>query len=226
MNDFNTVQESSHVYVLLSETQSKFGRIIRKVTGAKYNHASIAFDRELRQLYSFARKKRKVPLVCGIVREYPERFSLRLASRVNVKLFRIPVTDLQFARGRARILEIERDGMYIYNLFSALSYPVLHGFPTYKAYTCSEFVTHLLIHMGVLSPAQPPEQVTPEQLGELLAEYAVYEGDLLTICQGSPEEAEYFCGQPDYLRDSAESVQAVLTLIYRFFRYGVVFNDR
>ena len=43
------------VYVILSATELKMGKIIRFLTRYKYNHVSITLDDELRYMYSFSR---------------------------------------------------------------------------------------------------------------------------------------------------------------------------
>ncbi|MDU5946686.1 MAG: hypothetical protein E6Z15_06375, partial [Paenibacillus macerans] len=47
------------VYILLTNTGTLFTRVIKGYTGAPYNHASISFDRELSELYSFFLMTRK-----------------------------------------------------------------------------------------------------------------------------------------------------------------------
>ena len=44
------------IYILLTNTGTLFTRVIQTYTRAPYNHASISFDRELTELYSFGRK--------------------------------------------------------------------------------------------------------------------------------------------------------------------------
>ncbi|GJM70960.1 hypothetical protein HMSSN036_31760 [Paenibacillus macerans] len=57
------------VYILLTNTGTLFTRVIKGYTGAPYNHASISFDRELSELYSFGRKNPNNPLNGGFVKE-------------------------------------------------------------------------------------------------------------------------------------------------------------
>lgn len=45
------------IYIVLTGTGTAFSGIIKWFTKAELNHASIAFDSELREVYSFGRKK-------------------------------------------------------------------------------------------------------------------------------------------------------------------------
>ena len=163
-----------YIYVVLSKTPTKVGSAIRKLAGIKYNHASIAFDRELIQLYSFARRQYKNPLDAGLVREHPEWFSLRRHNRVDVRIYKIPVTREQYLKGKTRILEIKHDSDgYLYNLFSVLFFPFMKGFETYKAYSCAEFVAHMIRTMGIeLSPNKLDCMFTPQDIGERIGQLA------------------------------------------------------
>lgn len=206
------------VYVMLSQTQSGFGRMIRKVTGNTYNHSSIAFDAELKHLYGFGRLKNRVPVVAGLVREYPERFTLNKVDSVPVVIYRIPVTRQQYQKGIRRVKEILNDPeVYLYNLFSVLTYPLFKGFRTYKAYTCSEFVVHILGIMGVkMNNGKSAHKYTPEQLMEVLRDYEIiYEGNLLDYVDDATEHIPTFFESPDYVNDSIATVYTLARLVYR-----------
>jgi hypothetical protein len=53
---------SKDIYIVLTGTGTAFSGFIRWFTKADLNHASIAFDSELREVYSFGRKKMYNPV--------------------------------------------------------------------------------------------------------------------------------------------------------------------
>ncbi|PAV30445.1 hypothetical protein CIL05_04890 [Virgibacillus profundi] len=57
------------VYVLLTDTGTLFTKTIKLYTKKPYNHASIAFDENLSQVYSFGRKGPGNPFIGGFVSE-------------------------------------------------------------------------------------------------------------------------------------------------------------
>lgn len=65
-----------HLYVMISHTNTGFGRAIRFITGCYYNHSAIAFDEDLQQLYSFARKMYDIPLSAGLTQEHASMYTL------------------------------------------------------------------------------------------------------------------------------------------------------
>lgn len=49
------------VYLLLTDTGTFFTKLIKLYTKKPYNHASISFDSELSEVYSFGRKRLEIP---------------------------------------------------------------------------------------------------------------------------------------------------------------------
>ena len=57
------------VYILLTRTDTLFARLLHGVGGNKYTHASLALDRDLVRMYSFARRYEPFMLPGGFIRE-------------------------------------------------------------------------------------------------------------------------------------------------------------
>ena len=210
-----------YIYIMLSQTPSKFGRVIRKLDGSEYNHASISFDDKLSQLYSFGRYRNSNPVHAGMVKEYLERFTLMKESSVKTSIYEVPVTKEQYLQGKKRILEIKHDKEgYLYNLFSVLSYPIFHGFHTYKAYTCAEFVAHMMTVMGIpVSETEGIHSVTPQQLSDNMGGRLIFRGNLLEYWSERQAVINDFFDDTRYRAVAAKSISVALRLLYRRIRY-------
>ena len=57
------------IYIVLTDTGTLLSKAIGLYTRKDLNHASIAFDEELKEMYSFGRKQRHNPFVGGFVKE-------------------------------------------------------------------------------------------------------------------------------------------------------------
>lgn len=168
-----------NVYIILSQTRTKFGRAIRRVGKMKYNHTAIVLDDDFNEWYSFARKHHSAVLTGGLVKENIQRYTLKKDGAVQSAVFCIKLTDKKYEAIKKNIERIYCDNEYIYNLLSVLTYPLFHGFKTYKAFTCSEFVAYLL-SSGGFGKLFKEEFCTykPDDIGMFLNDYLVYEGDL------------------------------------------------
>ena len=57
------------VYILLTRTDTLFARLLHGMGGNRYTHASLALDRDLGRMYSFARRYEPFMLPGGFIRE-------------------------------------------------------------------------------------------------------------------------------------------------------------
>lgn len=210
-----------YIYVVLSQTPTKVGNMIRKRTKTKYSHVSVSFDEKFEQLYSFGRAQHEIPLQAGLVKEFRERFSLNRVEYVPCRIYKIPVTQLDYARGLEMIKKIKYDtDGYMYNLFSILTYPMLHGIATYKTFTCVEFTAYMLRYMKVeWKQSRPDCKYMPEQLGAELERWYYKEGNLLDILKPNPEESEFYFQKSNCFNTALKSAWVLLRLGYRKMRY-------
>ena len=75
-----------NVYVIVSATELKTGKIIRFFTRYKYNHVSITLYEDLRYMYSFSRYYKKPSLYAGFVKELMLRYK-----DSKIKVYKIPI---------------------------------------------------------------------------------------------------------------------------------------
>ena len=183
--------EPNAIYVILSQTQTRFGRCIRAVAGQTYNHVSIALDPDLSQVYGFARPNRYALLQAGLVRESRDRYTMGNGRPVPVAVYRLPVTQAQHRWVEETVSDMVDNPAYLYNLFSVLTFPVLKGFAVRQAYSCVEFAAFLLGTLGYLGEGKAPCTYKPDDLTLLLSGYLVYEGDIRG-CLPPREDRRYF----------------------------------
>lgn len=214
-----------YIYLVFSRTPSRVGKMIRLFSGARFNHVSVAFDKDLSKLYSFGRRKNNIPLNAGLVKEYPERFSLKKVDFVEVQIIKIPVTKKQYNLGKLRIKQIMQDKKYLYNLYSVIFYPVFKGFYTYKAYTCVEFVLHMLQYMEInICTDKPTYKYLPDELLSVINFPVVFEGNLLEYAEsGISDIGRFFDPMLNYREHfyaTGVTVLILSKLAYRKIRYS------
>ncbi len=200
------------IYVLLSKTHTNFARLTRKFGKLNFNHAAIATDAELNQLYAFARPQHNAVFLARLVNESIDRYTLGKVDHVDVVLFELGVTLEQYQWVQNEIAQIQADDEYLYNLFSVLTYPLSKGFSTYKAFSCIEFVMYILrgINRQVTDPLH---RYKPDDLVDLLGDCVCFKGNLLDYigCQTGPRlDDRYFSPMTArILMDSAIAVKSL-----------------
>lgn len=173
-----------YVYIVFSATPYKIGKLIRQVTKERYNHVSLALDRELENMYSFARRYYHTPFYGGFVRESRARYHLN-GIPSQVKICRIPVSEEDYTELAQRLETMyARREEFLYNHISVLTIPFRRLVHLKDAAICTEFVAGQLQELGMAVDARKYYSVGA--LEKLLDVQAVYEGDAPPALQEDP----------------------------------------
>ena len=164
------------VYIVFAATPYRIGKAIQHLTKEYYNHACIALDEELTQMFGFARRFYRTPLYGGFVRESLSRHHVN-GSRSQICLCKLPVTHAQYEAVRDRLLNMyDEKEKYLYNHLSVLSAPLRRPVKLRCAYTCVEFCVDVLQTLGF--PLDPHKYYSIGDLQQFLQTYVVYEGPI------------------------------------------------
>ncbi|WP_187385748.1 hypothetical protein [Gorillibacterium timonense] len=173
------------IYILLTDTGTWFTRMIRLYTKAAYNHASIAFDSELSEVYSFGRKQPHNPFVGGFIKENLHNELFRDAT---CSLYSCQVEEEAYQRMKERVRRMEQSAdRYKYNLLGVFAIMLKLEMERHDAFFCSEFVAWLLEDGGIKAVDKPACRVTPADLAEGRAFVPLYEGELQSYLNGACE---------------------------------------
>lgn len=174
-----TKQESStnDVYILLTDTGTRFTKLIKTFTSAPYNHASIALDVELNELVSFGRKRPTEPWSAGFIEENVYEGTFRHFPNTRCALLRLQMNQWQ----RAAIVQSiqsfrEKKDIYRYNLIGLFGVLLNIELAPKHSYFCSQFVAEVLSSSGANLWSRPSALVTPNDFLKHAAFEVVYEG--------------------------------------------------
>ncbi|MDF2723630.1 MAG: hypothetical protein K0Q59_3305 [Paenibacillus sp.] len=169
--------ESGSVYVLLTDTGTLFTTLIKSFTAAPYNHASLALDANLNELFSFGRKYPKQPWSAGFVKEDVYEGTFRQFPGTRCALLRLQVSQQQRDDAIRIVQTFQREGQaYRYNLLGLFGVLVNVDIGPKNAYFCSQFVSETLRRSGLPLWDRPSALVTPNDFLRHPAFETVYEG--------------------------------------------------
>jgi hypothetical protein len=164
------------IYILLTDTGTLFTKLIKLYTKKPYNHASISFDSELSEVYSFGRKTARNPFIGGFVKEDVNK---GLFKQANCAIYSLTVNEVQIQRMNHYIKKIEsQKGEYRYNLLGLLGFILNKPIKRKKAFFCSQFVATLLKECNIIDFGKSPSLVAPNDLQKVSKFQFVYEGEL------------------------------------------------
>jgi hypothetical protein len=199
------------LYLIFSVTPFKTGTFIRAMTHWQYNHVAVAFDKDLKEMYTFARYYRSVPLYGGFVRDSKERYIYKKKT-AYVKICEVPVREDGYRLVKDYIDAInDYPAEYIYNIFSAITVPLKKRVLIRNAFTCAEFAIQILSMAG--TEIERDRFYAIDELADFFDSYTVYEGIYRfenTLPQNDFEEKK---GLWFNLRYTAGAIKALLIRI-------------
>lgn len=156
------------------------GWCIRRALNEPYNHVSVALDRELSSIYSFARRKYYTPFVGGMVRESINILTQNKKKKTDVKIYKLEVSKENYARITQQINSMYQvKNKYYYNYAGAIKLLLKNSGQCKNAYTCLEFTMEVLKTAGFRVSYDDMRNMTPTKLMKLLQGKLIYEGNLL-----------------------------------------------
>ncbi|MEK3673463.1 hypothetical protein [Paenibacillus sp. FSL R10-2771] len=164
------------IYVVLTGTGTAFSGIIKWFTKAELNHASIAFDSELREVYSFGRKRVHNPFIAGLIHE---NFIHPFYSSADCAIYQLRVSseeyDTMYNHVQGMMQNQER---YKYHLLGLVGVLLNVRIDREDAFFCSQFVASVFEETAVHPVAKPSCFVTPDDFASSLCAHKIFSGKL------------------------------------------------
>lgn len=170
------------IYLLLTDTNTLLTKLIKLYTKKPYNHASIAFNSGLTEVYSFGRKRPRNPFIGGFVKEDVRSSLFKHAS---CSLYSLRVTEEEWKKMYDHIQEMEKEKEnYRYNFLGLFGFLFNRPFHRERAFFCSQFVASVLEKGNSVNKNQELSLIKPSDLPFLTDFQFVYEGSLRDYVNG------------------------------------------
>ena len=134
--------KNDFIYIVLVKAHTGLGKVSRVLSGGyEYSHIAVCKDDRFEDFITFSRRRHYAPFDAGFMHETRGCYCFGTHDRVKLKVFRLPI-DLRAKRKVYHFLRhVERQqDNYLFNLYSMVTMPVLHGFMIDDAYNCMSFV--------------------------------------------------------------------------------------
>lgn len=154
--------QTKQIYVLLSNPNTVVAKMIGFYTRAPFNHASIAFDPELREMYSFGRKHPMLPILGGFVKE---NVHSRVFDRASCAIYSCTVSETVYHQMRDYVRQFEENrDMYSYNFLGILGVILNVELGGKNSFFCSQFVSSVFQNAGMQLLDKSACLTTPDDL--------------------------------------------------------------
>lgn len=166
------------IYIVLIKAHTGLGKVARALTGYPYSHIAVCFDKELTDFVTYSRRRHYVPMDAGFMHEYRDYYAFGTHDSFDVKVFCLPIEECAYEAIRQFVFLCENDKEQMFNLFSMMTMPLLHGFLIYKTHNCMSFTAKILQLSGIIEMTRPYYRYSVKDMDELLRPYVFYEGEL------------------------------------------------
>lgn len=172
-------KKKRNVYIVLTQTQTYPARIIHLYTHEPYAHASIAFDEDLEEMYSFARRGIRNPFNAGFIEEDINSGIFGKFRSTTCSIFRLKITEKQYIRLREEIEIFKRNkDAYSYNFLGLIAAALNIPVRSKQRYFCSQFVAYVLERSGIRIFNKSYALVKPRDIRLNPRLQAIYRGKL------------------------------------------------
>lgn len=138
------------IFIVITQTGTMLSRILKRITGAEYNHASLSLSQDLTRMYSFGRRHPYNPFWGGFVIESPHAGTFRRFSDTTAIILAVEITEERYAALEATLETMwARREQFSYNLGGLLLAYFHILWKRSNRYYCSEFVEAMLLHAEV-----------------------------------------------------------------------------
>lgn len=171
------MKENNRIYIVLTDTGTVLNRLIKMYTKDPYNHVSIAFDSELKEVFSFGRKKMHNPIVAGFARENMDHMIFKKANCAVFEMECANPLDYWRLRDYVRKFELNQEN-YRYNFLGFFGVIFNINIERNDAFFCSQFVASIFEYSKIPLFQKPCVFVTPGDFMSAPALRLVYSGRL------------------------------------------------
>lgn len=164
------------IYIVLTGTGTLLAKVIKWVTKAPLNHASLAFDPSLHEVYSFGRRQIHNPFSGGLIRE---NMHSPLFHTAECAIYRCSIS-LEEHKHMYQLVQrmMSHQYRYKYNMLGLLGVLIKKEFNREDAYFCSQFVAYVLEQSNLHLVNKPAYLVEPCDFAKSPRLEEVYKGKL------------------------------------------------
>ncbi len=165
------------LYIMLSYTGTFASRLIKNVRKSKYAHSSIAFDENLNEMYSFARRVLYFPLIAGFIKEDIDDGVFKMLPKSECKVLKINVSEEEYEAARQKIFKFLAEyDKYKYGFINAVAINFNIKLKRKYKYVCSQFVAEMINDCTDVQLPKDPWLMTPADFEKIGEAVPIYEG--------------------------------------------------
>lgn len=168
-----------NVYLIFSFTGTYFSTFLSIMSGEKYIHVSLAFDEELKEVYSFGRHNPRWAFPCGFSEENFNRIT-KVFKKAVCQVYVLPLTNKEYKKLKNEVMKYkENKENYRYNIVGLV--PIQFNMICHRKhhYVCSQFIGKIFKDTKIHVFKKDYSIIRPNDIREMPRLSLKYEGKLM-----------------------------------------------
>jgi len=171
-------KENQKIYIMCAYTGTWFSRAIKLFTRSKYVHLSIAFDPELKEIYSFGRKDPRHILPAGFNKENLDEM-IEVYKNVSCCVYEIDVSKYDIKKLKKDVNKyVKEEEKYRYDILGLSLILVGKSYNRKYHRVCSQFVGKLLQDNDVYNFKKHYSLIRPKDFYMMEPKRVIFQGIL------------------------------------------------
>ena len=170
------------IYILLTRSETLLSKIVHFMTADTYTHASIAFDADLKMLYSSSRKNGHSLFPAGPCTESLYGGYYKRHPQIPCAVYELQVSDETYEKAKLEVKQIMvAADQYHFNIIGLLLCKFNVPYHRKRYYFCSQFVSEVLHRSKAITLPKDTSLMRPSDymwLPELLCRFQGYLNEL------------------------------------------------
>ncbi|NTU69571.1 hypothetical protein HGB13_01935 [bacterium] len=144
------MENEKNIYIVLTQTGTVLSSLIKSNTGEPYNHVSIGFDKDLKEMYSFGRYFPSNPFFAGFIKENAKEGLYKIKINTECCIYKVDVTDESHLKLNNFIEEYKKNSRkHTFSLLGMIFVAFNRPFRRKYKRFCAEFVSEALYVSGI-----------------------------------------------------------------------------
>ncbi len=167
------------LYIFLTRTESVVSKIVHFFTHDAYTHSAIAFDEQLIEIYSSARKDGIKMFPAGPCRESLKRGFYTRVGKTPCAVYELVVSDEVYDRAKAEVdWFMEHEDKFKFSALGIIACKFGIAWQRKNKYFCSQFVAEILRKSGAAELPKIDCLMRPSDYMTLPSVVKIFEGDI------------------------------------------------
>lgn len=173
------------IYILLTRSTTILSRLVHFVTEDTYTHAALAFDEELRTLYSSSRKNGKTLFPAGPCVEDLKHGYYSMHDRIPCAVYELKVSDEVYEDAKWEVQKImEKADQYHFNILGLFLCQMNIPYHRRNYFFCSQFVSEVLHRSRALNLPKDTSLMKPSDYMKIPELFCLFQGYISELISG------------------------------------------